>query len=76
MSEKDYIEDNYNRTIYYRIPTMSCCSEGLWVLSALFTKWRKNRKAKKQGQVEAPKEALETEQPIESPERKLETITI
>jgi len=76
MSEKDYIEDNIDRILYYRTPTTSNSFEGLWVLSALFTKWRKNHKAKKQGQEKAPKEALETEQPIESLERKLETITI
>ena len=72
MSEKEYIEDNIDRILYYRTPTTGNSFEGLWVLSALFTKWRKDRKAKKQEQ----REVEESEELIFKPEKKLETISI
>lgn len=72
MSENEFIEDNIDRILYYRAPTTGNSFEGLWVLSALFTKWRKARKAKKQEQ----REVEENEQLIVPPEKKLETISI
>ena len=72
MSEKEYIEDNIDRILYYRTPTIGNSFEGLWVLSALFTKWLKNRKVKKQEQ----SEVKVSEQLIVPPEKKLQTISI
>ena len=72
MSENDFIEDNIDRILYYQSPTTGNSFEGLWVLSALFTKWHKERKAKKQKH----KEVKESEQLIQPSEKKLETISI
>jgi len=72
MSEEDFIADNIDRILYYRIPATGNSFEGLWVLSALFTKWRKDRKVKKQEQCELE----ESEELILPPEKKLETISI
>jgi len=72
MSENDFIEDNIDRILYYQSPTTGNSFEGLWVLSALFTKWRKDRKAKKK----ELREVEESEQLIVRPERKSETISI
>ena len=69
MSEEEFIED---RIIYYRVPRTGYEFNGIWVLSALFTKWRKDRKAKKHGESEVE----ESEQLIVPPEKRLETISI
>ncbi len=72
MSEKEFIEDDIDRILYYKFPTTTNAFEGLWVLSALFTKWRKDRKARKQ----ELREVEESEQVIVPSEKKLETVSI
>ena len=72
MDKEEFLEDYTDRVIYYRVPQTGFDFSGIWVLSTMFTKWRKERKTRKQGQ----KDLDESEKIIVPPERKIDTITI
>ena len=70
--DKEYIEDFNDRVINYRFPSSTGYDfSGFWILSTMFSKWRKERKAKKQKQ-----KNLDSETVIIIPERKVDTVSI
>ena len=69
MSKTEFIEDDIERMIYYRIPSSGACFEGLGMLGAIYTQWMKRRKARKQ-------EKSKVEQKIVHIEKQVETIKI
>jgi hypothetical protein len=68
MSEKEFIENDTDRMLYYRIPS-GIAFEGMGLLGAIFTQWIKRRQARKQ-------EKSKVEQEIATIENKVETIKV
>lgn len=72
MDKEEFLENYTDRAIYDWVPQTGPDFSGIWVLSTLFTKWRKDRKTRKQAQ----KDLDESELIILPLERKIDTISI
>lgn len=72
MDKEEYMDYYVDKVVNSRVTPSGLDFGGLFVLSSKFSKWRKDRKAKKQSQ----KDYDEGEELITLTERKVDTITI